>query len=78
MSGGNRSYIGKTELRKIFYMEFMKHNRQLKDEFRGREAQYEAVSTQNPSCGKARIVFLAITPFSVVNFSLKILNKRGY
>ena len=44
MSGGNRSNIDKSQLRKTFYIECMKHNRQrTKSEFLGREAKYEAI-----------------------------------
>ena len=48
MYDGNRNCIGKAELRKTLYVEFMKHKQQLKI-FWGRKAQYEPVLTQNIS-----------------------------
>ena len=47
LSGCNRNYIDEAELRKTWFMnEAQLH---IKSEFLGREAHYEALSTQNVS-----------------------------
>ena len=82
MSGCNRSYIDTA-----LYMQCMERKHQsIKDKFRGREAQYEAVLTQNIFCVHVlsitifcprvvgKLVLPAITHFSVVISFLKKLN----
>ena len=57
MSGGNTSYINKAELRKTLCIKCTRHNLQFRDEFLGREAQHEAVSTQHVTCVQGNLRF---------------------
>ena len=74
MSGGNRSYIGKAQLRKPLYIECVKYNRQLKvKRFLHVSSQYHCLMSL--SSGQARIS--DNNSFFRCQFFFLILTERG-
>ena len=80
MSGGDRSYIHKAQLRKKLHIKCMKPNRQLKVNFLAGKQNMKQYRPKNVSCVRVlsitmlclrvwgNLVFLAIINFPTVNF----------